>query len=285
MFLINRDMKSNYHTHTVYCDGKDTPAEMAGAAFALGFSALGFSGHEWAPACRDYAMTREKEALYRQEIRALREQYAGRMEVWCGIERDYLCEPEGAFDYVIGSVHHVVKDGEEFGVDHTPEILRNGIDTVFGGDAMEMVRAYYRMEAEALRKTGGQIVGHFDLVTKFNEDGRFFDESSEEYKEAALEALHTIVKYWKQDHAGEVFGDPLPPVLAEVLNVTGLPIFEINTGAMARGYRTKPYPAHFLLQELDALGVPVLLSSDCHDRRNLLYGFEDLVKQGEILAE
>ena len=56
-------MLANYHTHSVYCDGRDTPAEMAQAAFDLGFGALGFSGHR-DPAFSPCGMTREKEAAY-----------------------------------------------------------------------------------------------------------------------------------------------------------------------------------------------------------------------------
>ena len=49
----------NLHTHTTFCDGKNTPAEMAAAAFAAGLGAIGFSGHspldgeEWCMAPAD----------------------------------------------------------------------------------------------------------------------------------------------------------------------------------------------------------------------------------------
>ena len=33
-------IKSNYHTHTLFCDGVNTPREMAEQALALGFEAL-----------------------------------------------------------------------------------------------------------------------------------------------------------------------------------------------------------------------------------------------------
>ena len=36
---------SNPHTHSLYCDGKSTIAEMADSARKLGFVSLGFSGH------------------------------------------------------------------------------------------------------------------------------------------------------------------------------------------------------------------------------------------------
>ena len=45
---------------------------------------------------------------------------------------------------------------------------------------------------------------------------------------------------------------------------------------MSRGYRRSPYPESRLLKELERRGAGFLLSSDCHDRRFLLYGLEEL---------
>ena len=42
--IINRDCLSNFHTHTTYCDGADSPQALAETAYSSGFSALGFSG-------------------------------------------------------------------------------------------------------------------------------------------------------------------------------------------------------------------------------------------------
>ena len=35
----------NMHTHTVFCDGKNTVDEMVESAIKLGMKTLGFSGH------------------------------------------------------------------------------------------------------------------------------------------------------------------------------------------------------------------------------------------------
>ena len=51
--------KLNFHTHTKYCDGKNTTAEMVERAVALGFSALGFSGHAYTPPEPEYSMSHE----------------------------------------------------------------------------------------------------------------------------------------------------------------------------------------------------------------------------------
>ena len=38
-------MKQNLHTHSIFCDGKDTIEEMTLEAISKGFDILGFSGH------------------------------------------------------------------------------------------------------------------------------------------------------------------------------------------------------------------------------------------------
>ena len=40
-------MLCNYHTHTIYCDGNNTPEEVVVAAIQKGFYSIGFSGHAY----------------------------------------------------------------------------------------------------------------------------------------------------------------------------------------------------------------------------------------------
>lgn len=51
-------------------------------------------------------------------------------------------------------------------------------------------------------------------------------------------------------------------------------IFEINTGAMSRGYRSEPYPHAILLQYIHDHGGKACITSDCHARQNLDCGFD-----------
>ena len=48
-----------------------------------------------------------------------------------------------------------------------------------------------------------------------------------------------------------------------------IPFFEVNTGAISRGYRTAPYPAVPLLKAFREMGFGAVITSDCHDGRNL----------------
>lgn len=265
MILLNPKGNVNLHTHTCYCDGKDAPEDLVKEALARGFSVLGFSGHGFSRFDGDFCMNKEETERYRREVLRLRDAYKGRIDIRLGVEMDYYGEKDDyPYDFVIGSVHSVEKDGAVLSVDNTAEIMEENVARYFGGDYRAYVERYYEIEADVLRKTGADIVGHFDLVTKFNEGNRYFDEEADWYKEAALGALRRLAAGAEKDAGGS----------GNAGRFGKKPVFEINTGAMARGYRTRPYPALFILEEIQALGCPVILSSDCHDRRQLDYGFE-----------
>jgi len=55
-------------------------------------------------------------------------------------------------------------------------------------------------------------------------------------------------------------------------------IFEINTGAIARGLRTTVYPFENLLHILRKNNTPIILSSDSHSIDTLDFRFEETKK-------
>lgn len=243
-------MLSNFHTHTTYCDGKNTAEEMTRGALEKGFAILGFSGHSHT-SYGDYEMTHEGTELYISDVRILRERYAGQIEIFCGIEQDFMSDtPTDGFDYVIGSVHSITAAGHECVVDWTAEKTLEYVSLYFGGNFYAFAEAYFAREAQVAARTNADIIGHFDLITKFNEDGAMFDESHPKYKAAAIDSM------------------------CEVLKTCNL--FEVNTGAMYNYGRTNPYPAPWLLKELLARGGEVILSSDSHDIPSLGYRFGEM---------
>ena len=112
------DRFSNFHTHTCLCDGKDTPEELVLRALELGCPALGFSGHSYAPYDEGYCMSVAQTAEYKAEIRRLQQKYTGRICIYMGIEQDFYSEAfTEEYDYVIGSVHYLRKNGAYLPVD------------------------------------------------------------------------------------------------------------------------------------------------------------------------
>lgn len=240
-------MTQNLHTHTTFCDGKNTPEEMVQSAVSLGLNSLGFSGHapmdgpngDW---------TMGDVPGYRAEVLRLREQYAGQIEIFLGLEQDFYSPPQAdSWDYVIGSVHQVQKDGAWLSVDASSEEFVRAVEHHYGGDFYAFAEDYYRRVGEIAERTGCQIVGHFDLITKFNEGDKLFDAGRPRYVSAALEAMDRLAE-------------------RDV-------IFEINTGAVSRGYRSAPYPDPALLRAMRERDIPICITSDAHSAGTLLHAF------------
>ena len=241
-------MRANFHTHSTFCDGKDTPSAMCARAFELGFEALGFTGHSGG-GVDTCGMSEAAAAAYRGEIARLKAEYAGRMELYCGIEQDCFSGrvPEG-YDYAIGSVHYVCRDGEYLCVDWSAERTRENVKK-YGGDPYAYAEAYFALVGEVLERTGADIVGHFDLIRKFDDEGKMLDGNHPRYIRAVSDALDRLCANGKR------------------------PVFEINTGAMARGYRSAPYPSLGILREIRARGCYIMITTDCHDRELLDFGY------------
>lgn len=244
--------RGNLHTHTVFCDGKDTPEELVKTAIAKGCDLIGFSGHSFTdiPDEDPFCMTRENTLLYRAEIQRLKEVYRGKIRILLGIEQDYDSEEStDGYDFVIGSVHYVRKDGVYLPVDGSKdEVIRN-VGKYYGGDFYAFAEDYFQSVGDVYRKTKCDIVGHFDLISKFNEDHDLFDPEHPRYRAAADAALERLID---------------TPAA-----------FEVNYGAVARGYRTAPYPEERILKKLRAANKKILYTSDCHDRSLLLFGIPE----------
>ncbi|UOO37734.1 histidinol-phosphatase [Oscillospiraceae bacterium CM] len=241
---------SNFHAHTTYCDGSESCEEMVRAAVQKGLVAFGLSGHAYMGFETDWCMSPDKTAAFVDEMTRLKETYGDRITLFTGIEQDYYAtEPTAGFDYVIGSCHYIKKDGEYLLVDESDAVQQDDVTRHYGGDFYAYFRDFYATAADIARKTNPDFIGHFDLVTKFNEGGRFFDEADKRYQNVAIEALVAVLETHR--------------------------LFEINTGAMYRVGKKAPYPAAFLLKELKARGGEIILSSDSHDGASICYQFSE----------
>lgn len=242
--------RSSAHVHTDFCDGRAPAEEMVCSALEKGFISLGFSSHApqrfGAPCC----VAPEREDDYKAEILRLKKKYAGQIALYLGTERDlFACSGPAGYDYCIASTHYFPLENGYTPIDGKPEQLAAYLRQRLDGDGLALARAYFSQLRDYALSFRPQIIGHFDLLRKNNAVLRFVDEESAAYREIALDAL-------------------------DALRGRGA-LLEVNTGAIARGYLTAPYPADFLLRAWLEWGEDIILNSDCHDPRLLDAAYDE----------
>ena len=236
------NLLQNLHIHSTYADGKDSPEEIVLKAIEKGFTSIGFSEHTYMD-FSDYPfqMTIEEMYNYKSEIDSLKEKYKKQIEIFCGLEYDLFSEVSTKdFDYIIGSVHYLDFNGKKLGFDRGVEEVKEFVNNNFNGNGLEFAKKYFETLLLLPQKLKVDILGHFDILTKTNELISIIDTSSKEYLNYGYEAIHNL--------KGKI------------------PLFEVNTGAIARGYRTTPYPQIEFLKEFKESGFGAIITSDCHNK-------------------
>lgn len=245
------DNKQNLHIHTTYADGKDKPEEIVLEALKRNFDSIGFSEHSYMSfSDYPYQMTVEDAEDYKAEIRALKAKYRGKIDIFCGMEMEMFSSvPTDGFDYLIGSVHYLDFGEKPLGFDRGLGETLEYINKNFGGNGLLFAKKYFETVSLLPSRGDFDILGHFDLVVKNNEKGNFVDVTSKEYLALGFDAIHSL--------KGKI------------------PLFEVNTGAISRGYRTSPYPQLEFLREFKNCGFGAVITSDCHDKNFLDCHFEE----------
>ena len=243
-------MLANFHTHTVFCDGNDTAEQIVKTAIEKGFSAIGFSGHGYTDFDLSYCM-KDTEG-YIAEIGRLKEKYKGKIEIYTGAEEDVFSPVERYdFDYIIGSSHYFFSGGKYYSIDDNYEGFKECLN-LFENDPIKLADAYYSTFCYYILKRKPDIIGHFDLITKFEE----FETS----------VLLSNCDYNKR---AEMYIDKAADADC---------IFEVNTGAIYRGLRTAPYPSENLLFMLKKRNAKLIISSDSHDKTSIDFKFSEIKK-------
>ena len=332
----------NLHMHTTCCDGKDSAEAMTLAAIEEGLKVAGFSGHSFTPHDQSYCMSREGTLRYIEEIRGLKQKYAGSIRLLLGVELDRYADTDlSPYDYRIGSVHYIFSEEgkqkrEEIHAHHgggaaggatDPEVAASDAELealvkykdwspvddyaedlckfAFGGDGccedpvvrkdkmLEVAETYFETVGGIISATDCDMTGHFDLITKFTEGWGFspagnvisrtrcgaeefvsdlFDTSDERYVSAWKKAVDRIF-----EDCAERYKNGYRNRLEElgVLRAGDKPVFEINTGAISKGYRTLPYPAADQIDYIKSKGGVLVLSSDSHAAGTICSGFDE----------
>lgn len=236
----------NYHTHCDFCDGKAPAEEFVKAAVAAGFHSYGISSHAPLPFRTNWTLERERVPAYLAEVERLKRKYAPVMELYVGMEIDYVTEewnPSSAYfrelplDYRVGAVHFVAGAGGEFmDIDGPADIFQANMRRLFDGDLRRLVEAYFDASERMVEAGGFDFIAHPDKI--------------------AMNALtvdaEVTEREWYENRVRAYFA-----LVAD----RGV-MMEVNTKVYCQ--RGMMFPDRRYFKWLGEMGVPLLVNADTH---------------------
>lgn len=232
-------MAFSHHSHSgQFCPGHavDSLEEVIQTAIAKGLRVFGLSEHmprheiDFYPEEKDSGVSLEShfenQAAYFAEACRLRDKYKGRIEIPIGFECDWIrAESQEliersirahAFDYFVGSVHHV----HAMPIDYDQPMYDAARDKAGGSDEL-LFQDYFDAQLDMLRAVQPPVVGHFDLIRLKSADPNG--------------SFRHMAGVW----------DRIVRNLEFVAGYGG--VLEINTAALRKGM-TEPYPKQEVCQ-------------------------------------
>ena len=239
---------SNYHTHTIFCDGNSEPEAYIKEALHEEFTSLGFSAHAPLPFENAWSLAEADLGSYCHTILKLKEKYKAVIEIYLSLEIDYIpkvstdfaeLKQQHALDYTIGAVHLVKNPaGDDYWfIDGPAKNYDLGLKSIFNNDIHWGVETYFAQLNEMIVTQKLDIVAHFDKI-KMNNQHRHFKESDDWYKELLVKTIELIAQ------------NPC--------------IVEVNTRGIYTGKYDSLYPSNDVLKHCFELGIPVTISADAH---------------------
>ncbi len=260
---------TNFHTHTSYCDGRSTPEAFIREALEQDILSLGFSSHAPLPFPCHWVLKKEKLTSYVQEVNKFKSIFEKKIEIFCGLEIDYIPTLHNEvlaliqsvpLDFTIGAIHFMdpMPDGQFWTIEADSELFLQGLRKRYDDDVKQLVAAYFRNTRDMIRALKPSMIAHIDKL--------------------------------KMQHSPQcpILGDEpfFNEQLMETLRVAAQEgcIVEINTRGTYQGRNAQLFPNPSVLGEMHRMGIPVCVNSDAHGpdelTRNFRSSYDLLLKAG-----
>jgi len=151
------------------------------------------------------------------------------------------------FDYRIGSVHFI----KGWSFDFSDEYFRNGLKEKYNGNIKKLVGDYFYLIREMLNSDFCEVVGHLDLIKKFNGEPFYLNESESYYRDGIREILKLIKK---RDL-----------------------VFEVNSAGFDERVKEQ-YPSEWIIRECHDKKIPVTMGADAHKPSEVTEHFAEMRK-------
>ena len=256
-------INSNFHSHCTFCDGRRPAEDFVKAAIENGFRSYGFSSHSPLPFETNWNMSKADMPDYLSEITRLKNKYAGVIEIYLGLEIDYLDRNYHAaipyfqhlpLDFSISSIHFLPLgqplSGENMAcIDGSYLEFETGLRNNFDGNIRRITELFFESSIQMVEIGGFDIVGHIDKIYMNSAKHPDFDWQADWYQKPFLQLLDFIAE-------------------------KGYTV-EINCKNKVRKDQTFPHIASF--KELKKRHIPVMVNSDCHQPDMINDGREDTI--------
>ncbi len=205
-------------------------------------------------------MKREAAHAYMAEINTLKQKYGNQIQLYRGLEVDYIPGITGpkskpildlGLDYTVGSIHFVeaFPDGRRWEIDGSHQVFLDGLQQIFEGDIKRAVKRYFELTRQMVEQECPDIIGHIDKIKIQDEEGKLFSTEANWYQKEVLQTLQIIAD------AGAMI--------------------EVNTRGIYKKKTTEIYPGKWVLQQIYQLGIPLTLNSDAHHPEEIISNFQE----------
>ena len=256
---MNTSFYTNYHTHTVFCDGLAEAVCFADEAVRLGMAGLGFSAHAPVNFPTHWTIDPARLGDFYNEIHRLKRVYADRLEIYCGLEADFFPDMHNeikalyadySWDYIIGSIHFigVRGDGTRWCIDGSREEFLEGWREIMDSDPLRPIEIYFEITREMVRVMKPDVIGHVDKIKIQHRPDCMVPDSHPFFREQMKATLEEIA-------ASDC-------------------IVEVSTRGMQKEQTSDYFPSLWAIQEMQKMNIPVTISSDAHSPDALTYAFD-----------
>lgn len=254
---------SNFHTHSLYSDGKAEMKAYCDKAIELGFHSLGFSDHAPVKFDNSFSIPIEKLEEYFQQVELMKERYKNKLQVFTSLEADFIpgksydfdfFRQKAKMDYIIGSIHLVynkAKDSMWFIDGGDQQVWDKGLANIFDGDIKKGVKCFYEQNIEMIEEHKPEVVGHLDKIKMHNKERLF--STQDKWYQGLVEACLTSMK-----RQGSVL--------------------EVNTRGLYKGRCQELFPSPEVAIKAQKMGIPMLLSSDAHHPDELNGAYDSVIE-------
>jgi histidinol-phosphatase (PHP family) len=244
-------MLTDYHTHTSRCGhATGTMREYVEKAIALGIDEIGLTDHLWLyfqdPSLRDptFAMNERDFAAHYEEMIRTRTEYADRIKVRISVEADYIAGRERELLSILAQYDFDYVLGSVHFLDGWPLDAPESTTRYARGPVSPIYRSYYQNLQGAIALGAFHLLAHLDLPKKLG--------------------------FRPEDDLSELVRDTLDLIAKHDLAV------ELSSAGLRKPVR-EIYPSSAILEQMNALSIPIALSSDAHAPAEVGAGYDRLI--------